>query len=55
LPLVAAGVLIVTGFYTASGRASADLSTVIAPRLENEWSLGLLLDLKDQPLPCCEP
>jgi sulfite exporter TauE/SafE len=54
LPMIAALVLILTGFYTATGRASADLSAMKLPRLQID-SADSLVDLADEPLPCCQP
>ena len=55
LPIIAGVLLIMTGLYTATGRAAADLSTMVAPKVELDGSSGALIHLKDQPLPCCEP
>jgi hypothetical protein len=52
--MIAALVLILTGFYTATGRASADLSAMKLPRLQID-SADSLVDLADEPLPCCQP
>ncbi len=55
LPIIAGVLLIVTGFYTATGRASADLSRMVTPDVEWNDSPDALIHLVDQPLPCCEP
>jgi sulfite exporter TauE/SafE len=55
LPIVASMLLIVTGLYTASGRASADLSTMVAPKLELHDGVTSLIGLTDETLPCCDP
>jgi len=51
--LVAGLLLIATGLYTATGRATADLTTLTRP----DWQLGGPLEQSelDQPLPCCQP
>jgi sulfite exporter TauE/SafE len=61
LPLIAGLLLIITGLYTATGRAAADLSQMLPPPMAAQPSLldqGIevtsLTDLVDQPLPCCE-
>jgi sulfite exporter TauE/SafE len=55
LPVIASILLIVTGLYTATGRASADLSTMVAPSVELDSSPDALIPLADQRLPCCDP
>ncbi|MGI9472987.1 MAG: sulfite exporter TauE/SafE family protein [Rubripirellula sp.] len=61
LPVAASLLLIATGFYTATGRASADLSRMVTPeqivRLDEDGQIdaSALIGLKDEPLPCCEP
>ena len=55
LPIIAGVLLIMTGLYTATGRASADLSTMVAPQFELDGSADALIHLADEPLPCCEP
>jgi sulfite exporter TauE/SafE len=55
LPIIASLLLIATGLYTATGRASADLSAMVPPRLGNEVDAGSLIGLADEPLPCCQP
>ena len=56
VPLAAGVLLIVTGLYTATGRASADLSSMATPQpLSSEAELTSLVDLAGQPLPCCDP
>jgi sulfite exporter TauE/SafE len=54
LPLAASMLLIITGLYTATGRASADLSAMVPPRVDPQADVTSLIDLADQPLPCCE-
>ncbi|MEM1226278.1 MAG: sulfite exporter TauE/SafE family protein [Planctomycetota bacterium] len=49
IPAVAGVVLVLAGIVTATGRASADLTTLTRP------SVGSLKDMANQPLPCCEP
>lgn len=61
LPVVAGILLIVTGLYTATGRAAADLSEMVAPDViqqpvaDTEAAIQPdgLTGLIDQPLPCC--
>lgn len=55
LPIAASMLLIATGLYTATGRASADLSAMIPPRVDTGGDVTSLIDLADRPLPCCEP
>lgn len=61
LPVFASLLLIATGLYTATGRASADLSKMVAPDAvhagdgEGDYSAAALIGLTDEPLPCCEP
>lgn len=61
LPVVAGVLLIVTGLYTATGRAAADLSQMMPPedleQLADQSDLKptSLTDLADEPLPCCAP
>ncbi len=55
LPIAASVLLIVTGFYTATGRATADLSAMTPPTISADGSVMQLIHLKDEPLPCCEP
>lgn len=55
VPVGAAVLLIVTGMYTASGRASADLSTMMPPRVEGDLDALSLIGLTEQELPCCQP
>lgn len=54
LPLAAGLLLIITGLYTATGRASADLSTMHLQGMQID-STRSLVGLADEPLPCCEP
>jgi sulfite exporter TauE/SafE len=55
LPIAASVLLIVTGLYTATGRAAADLSSMVAPQdLVDDPSPTSLVPLKDEPLPCCQ-
>ncbi len=55
LPIIASLFLIATGLYTATGRAAVDVSSVVAPKFLNapQVSVTSLIDLKDEPLPCC--
>ena len=61
LPIAASVLLIATGLYTATGRASADLSRMVAPGqvgipdAEGRVDTAVLIGLNDEPLPCCEP
>jgi hypothetical protein len=55
LPIAAAMLLIATGLYTATGRASADLSALVPPRLRPADEVSAWIGLADTPLPCCEP
>jgi len=57
LPIAASVLLIATGLYTATGRASADLSSMTAqtPRWDTHADTSSLIGLAEQPLPCCEP
>jgi hypothetical protein len=55
LPIAASILLIVTGLYTATGRASADLSAMVPARLDPQGDVTSLMGLADQPLPCCQP
>ena len=55
LPIIAGVLLIVTGLYTATGRAAADLSTMVAPQVDLTSSPDAWMHWTDQPLPCCEP
>ena len=46
----------VTGLYTATGRAAADLTTMTPHRTGMDAQRpDSLVGLTDQPLPCCEP
>ena len=57
LPLLGCVLLLVTGFYTATGRAAADLRplTMRAAELaaEREAPQSRLANLTNEPLPCC--
>ena len=53
LPIAASVFLIVTGLYTVTGRAAVDVSSLVAPQLGDEITATSLIDLKDEPLPCC--
>ncbi len=54
VPVTAGVLLIFVGLYTATGRAAADLSTMLPPRqIPGEPTVGSLLNQTDQPLPCC--
>lgn len=57
LPLLIAITLLVTGSYTLSGRAAADLAPLseAARRWGSTDPRQLLDELSDEPLPCCEP
>ncbi len=54
VPIGASVLLVVVGLYTATGRASADLSAMLPPRGMSADSDALsILDWTEQPLPCC--
>ncbi|MFG0261247.1 MAG: sulfite exporter TauE/SafE family protein, partial [Novipirellula sp. JB048] len=53
LPVVASLFLIITGLYTAAGRAAVDVSSLVAPQLDTELTAMSLIHLPEQPLPCC--
>ncbi|HBJ38043.1 MAG TPA: sulfite exporter TauE/SafE family protein [Planctomycetaceae bacterium] len=64
MPLLVAGVLIITGIYTASGRAATDLLPLgeAARRYADDDSslthpgwMRILTGLSSEPLPCCDP
>lgn len=57
LPLLIAITLLVTGSYTISGRAAADLAPLseAARRWGSADPRQLLDELSGEPLPCCEP
>ena len=61
LPIAASLLLIATGLYTVTGRASADLSKMVTPNrlvgkdLASGIDTSTLTGLKDDSLPCCEP
>ena len=54
LPIAASVFLIVTGLYTVTGRAAVDVSHLVAPDLGDEITATSLIDLKEEPLPCCD-
>ncbi len=61
LPVIAGMLLIITGLYTATGRAAADLSQMLPPtlaaqqtNLDHGIEVTSLTGLADQPLPCCQ-
>lgn len=53
LPIAASVFLIVTGLYTVTGRAAVDVSSLVAPELGDQITATSLIDLKEEPLPCC--
>lgn len=54
VPIAASLLLIVTGLYTATGRASADLSSMLPPQGSSaEPGATSLIHLTDHSLPCC--
>ncbi|TWT82666.1 hypothetical protein CA13_41290 [Planctomycetes bacterium CA13] len=53
LPIATSLLLIVTGLYTVTGRAAVDVSTLVSPKLAEEITPTSLIDLTDEPLPCC--
>lgn len=55
LPIAAGLLLIVTGLYTATGRASADLSSMQFHAPDAVETPQSLVGLTDESLPCCEP
>lgn len=55
LPIAAAVLMIVTGLYTATGRASADLSSFVPPLVEPLSNAADIMQVSDTPLPCCDP
>lgn len=59
IPTATSLLLILTGLYTATGRASAKLSEMTPPPSMIEASLRLdpsaLTGISDEPLPCCQP
>jgi sulfite exporter TauE/SafE len=55
LPIFAGVLMVLTGLYTATGRASADLSSVVPPLLEPTSGSFDIMRVSDQKLPCCEP
>jgi sulfite exporter TauE/SafE len=57
LPIATGVLLIATGLYTATGRASADLSgmRLNTAQLGSPGDPDALIGLVDEPLPCCEP
>ena len=54
LPVAASLLLIVTGLYTVTGRAAVDVSSLTSPQIPSELTATSLVDLADQPLPCCQ-
>ncbi|WP_168564217.1 sulfite exporter TauE/SafE family protein [Crateriforma spongiae] len=56
MPMLAAVLLVLTGLYTATGRASADLASMQPPRLGDQPSAQEVWSAtNDEPLPCCHP
>ncbi len=56
MPMAAAVLLILTGLYTATGRASADLASMKPTAGLENASVGELVSAAgDEPLPCCVP
>ena len=55
VPLLAGTLLILTGMYTATGRAAADLSAMTSPKLGSSINSVSLKAATQTPLPCCEP
>ncbi|MGB0599419.1 MAG: sulfite exporter TauE/SafE family protein [Rubripirellula sp.] len=55
LPIFAGVLMVLTGLYTATGRASADLSSVVPPLIEPTSGSFDIMRVSDQKLPCCEP
>ncbi len=55
VPVAAGVLLIVTGLYTATGRASVDLSSMLPPQplMTRSGELSIV-NLTDHPLPCCD-
>ncbi|TWU45233.1 hypothetical protein Q31b_04040 [Novipirellula aureliae] len=53
LPIAASILLIVTGLYTVTGRAAVDVSSLVAPTMAGDLSASSMVDLKNEPLPCC--
>jgi sulfite exporter TauE/SafE len=60
MPIAASLLLIATGLYTATGRASADLTSIVSPQTSkvdqtsNVQDPMSLISLQDEPLPCCQ-
>jgi sulfite exporter TauE/SafE len=54
LPFLASLLLILTGLYTATGRASADLSSIMPPAIDPQVNATSLIGLAEEPLPCCQ-
>lgn len=54
MPIAASLLLIATGLYTATGRASADLTSIVPPNTANLQGPASLISLPDEPLPCCQ-
>ncbi|TWU38439.1 hypothetical protein Poly41_29150 [Novipirellula artificiosorum] len=53
LPIAASLLLIATGLYTVTGRAAVDVSSLVSPKMADEITPTSLIELKDEPLPCC--
>lgn len=54
MPIAASLLLIATGLYTATGRASADLTSIVAPQTSGDLEpTSLMISVQDEPLPCC--
>ncbi|MEM8670620.1 MAG: sulfite exporter TauE/SafE family protein [Planctomycetota bacterium] len=53
LPIVGAVVMVLTGVYTATGRASADLSSMVPPLIEPNSSAADIIRASETDLPCC--
>jgi sulfite exporter TauE/SafE len=54
MPIAASLLLIATGLYTATGRASADLTSIVPPKMSSVQDPSSLISLQDEPLPCCQ-
>lgn len=54
MPIAASLLLIATGLYTATGRASADLTSIVSPMTSNVQDPTSLISLQNEPLPCCQ-
>lgn len=55
IPIVAAVLMILTGLYTATGRASADLSSVVPPLIESSSTAEDIIKISETEPPCCAP